>query len=154
MQSQTTLLVIHWGAQTLCSAKFGRKMMPETLRFEMNVPVEVTLQCEDGIVVAGRYGDRVKYTLDDTRTMYVPLFVARRISDLGIRAGEPVQICKRQVKNGQQKTIDWLVERLEAEPETQLERDLRESIEIANARNVAPPSEPNPSIPAKPASVI
>jgi hypothetical protein len=119
--------------------------MQEALRFEMNAPVEVNLQCEDGVVIAGRYGDRVKYTLADNRAMYLAPFVARRIRDLGIRAGEPFKICKRQLKNGNRKTVDWLVERLDAEGETQIERDLRDSIEIANEQH-----ESSPTVPAAP----
>ena len=99
--------------------------MPEILRFEMNVPVEVALQGEGGITVAGRFGDRVMYTLTDHRRMYVAPFVARRICELGIQAGEPFQICKRQVKTGQTKTVQWVVEPLGAERETQLQRELR-----------------------------
>ena len=41
------------------------------VRFIANVPMEVALQSVDGIRVEGRYGDRVKYTLTDDRTMYV-----------------------------------------------------------------------------------
>jgi len=71
---------------------------PNILRFETNVPVELALQNNAGVTVAGRYGDRVMYTLNDSRTMYVAPFVARRISELEIRAGEPFKICKRHLK--------------------------------------------------------
>jgi hypothetical protein len=33
--------------------------MSKTLRFELNTPVEVALQAEDGVTVAGRYGTNV-----------------------------------------------------------------------------------------------
>ena len=119
------------------------------LRFELNVPVDVALQSEDGVVIAGRYGDRVIYTLNDSRTMYVAPFVAQRIRELGIRAGESFKICKRHVKTGRSKTVDWLVERPDADGETQLERDLRDSIEIANSRNASStatsPPTPDPT---------
>jgi hypothetical protein len=125
--------------------------MPTILRFEANVPVEVALQNESGITVAGRYSDRVMFTLEDDRRMFVAPFVAHRISELGIRAGEPFKICKRHLKNGRSKTVDWLVERLDADGETQLERDLRASIDLANSRNeTSTPAPPPTSIPPKP----
>jgi hypothetical protein len=118
--------------------------MPNTIRFDTNVPIEIALQNDAGITVSGRYGDRVMYTLDDGRTMYLAPFVAGRIGELGIRAGEPFTICKRYVGTGRRKSVDWLVERLKADDETQLERDLRKSIEIASARDENPPSPPQP----------
>src|SRR5579863_9463064 len=93
------------------------------LRFELNVPAEIALQSEEGVLIAGRYGDRVMYTLNDSRTMYVAPFVAQRITELGICAGERIRICKRHIKTGRRKTVDWLVERVRSEGETQLERD-------------------------------
>jgi hypothetical protein len=129
--------------------------MPAILRFEANLPVEVVLQNESGITVAGRYSDRVMFTLEDDRRMYVPPFLAQRISELGIRAGERFMICKRHVKNGRSKTVLWLVERFDADGETQLARDLQASIDMANSRNEnsAPVPTP-PSDPPKPAPVL
>ena len=119
--------------------------MPEILKFEMNVPVEVALEGEGGITVAGRFGDRVMYTLTDHRRMYVAPFVARRINELGIQPGDRFRISKRQVKTGQSKSIEWQVERI-AEGETQLERDLQESIDQVKARKHAPPSSESFSV--------
>jgi hypothetical protein len=119
--------------------------MPEILRFEPNVPVEVRVQGGGGITVAGRYGDRVMYTLSDNRRMYVAPFVAQRIRELQIEPGEAFQICKREVKNGPRKAINWLVDRLD--PETQLERELRESIDQANARRNGAPDSASSAFP-------
>jgi hypothetical protein len=106
----------------------SRKMV----RFAANVPVEIALQCPDGIRVEGRYGDRIKYTLTDDRTMYVDPFVAERIRELTIQPGELFQICKRQAKKGNRKTIYWVAEQ-RGEAESQLERDLRAALERATA---------------------
>jgi hypothetical protein len=111
----------------------SRKMV----RFAANVPLEIALKCADGIRVEGRYGDRVKYTLTDDRTMYVDPFVAERIKELAIQPGELFQVCKHQAKNGNRKTIYWAVEQA-GESDTQLERDLRESLERAKAPDIAP----------------
>ena len=108
--------------------------MTEILRFEMNVPAEVALKyAGPGKPIEGRYGNRVMYTLADNRVMYVAPIVASRISDLGIQPGEPFQVCKQEKKQGQRKLIEWRVQCLESEPETQLEHQLRESIEVAQA---------------------
>ena len=108
----------------------SRKMV----RFDANTPVEVALQRVDGIRVEGRYGDRVKYTLTDDRTMFVAPIVAQRIKELEIQPGELFQVCRRQVKDGNRKIIRWTVLR-DGEDEGQLERDLRESLALANERN-------------------
>jgi hypothetical protein len=105
----------------------------EIVRFEMNVPQELVLKLPEGVMKQGRFGYQVMYTLADDRLMYVPRFVASRISALEIQPGEPFTICKREIKNGQRKSIEWRVTRVELE--TQLERDLRKSVEMANARN-------------------
>jgi hypothetical protein len=116
--------------------------MSAILRFETNVPAEIRLRNEAGVTVAGRYSDRVMYTLDDNRRMYVAPFVAKRISEMGIRAGEPFKICKRHVKNGRSKTVDWLIERLDADGETQLERDLQASLDAVASRHENSTPEP------------
>jgi hypothetical protein len=95
----------------------------------------------EGIRIEGRYGDRIKYTLTDDRTMYVNPGVAERIKELDVQPGEVFQICKRQAKKGNRKTIDWIVERPD---DSQLERDLRESLEKARPVE-SPSSTPVPS---------
>ena len=108
--------------------------MTEILRFEMNVPAEVALKyAGPGKPIEGRYGNRVMYTLTDNRVMYVAPIVASRISNLGIQAGEVFHVCKQEKRQGRKKLIEWQVQRLESEPETKLEQELRESIEVAQA---------------------
>jgi hypothetical protein len=118
----------------------SRKM----LRFTPNVPVEIALQCTDGVRIEGRYGDRAKYTLTDDRTMYVDPFVAERIKELAIQPGELFQICKRQ-------TIYWAVDQAGGS-DTQLERDLRESLERAKAPDIAPAPASSTDTPVPPPS--
>ena len=48
------------------------------LRFQPNVPTRVTLQSSQGIVVEGRYGNRMMFSLVDGRVMYVPPIVPLR----------------------------------------------------------------------------
>ena len=46
------------------------------LRFQTNVPSEVSLESPQGVVVQGRYGDRMMFNLTDGQVMYVPPIVA------------------------------------------------------------------------------
>ena len=131
------------------------------LRFQPNVPTQVTLQSSQGIVVEGRYGNRMMFSLVDGRVMYVPPIVATKIEAEGIAAGERFELCKAQIKNGHGRSVEWALRRLDPEeqlvdvapdspaPETQLERDLRVSAEIANAKKanheLPEPSDPGPA---------
>ena len=118
------------------------------LRFQPNVPLEVSLESPQGIVVQGRYGDRMMFNLTGGQVMYVPPIVASKIACEGIEPGERFELCKAQVKTGQRRSIEWSVRRFDPEevrveekseipdaPETQLESDLRASVELANATN-------------------
>ena len=111
----------------------SRKMV----RFTPNLPVEIALQRTDGVRIEGRYGDRVKYTLTDDRTMYVDPSVAEQIKELDVQPGEVFQVCKCQDKIGNRRTVFWLVRR-GCDFGRQLERDLLASLERArNARITA-----------------
>ena len=83
------------------------------LPFHLNEPAEVILERPEGILVQGRYGDRVMFTLSDGRVMYVPPFVASKIQAEGVEAGDRVQLCKTQIMNGNRRSIEWIVRRLE-----------------------------------------
>jgi hypothetical protein len=127
------------------------------LRFEMNVPTEVILQSSDGVAIEGRYGTRVMFTLADGRVMYVPPIVATKIEAEGIVPGELFRLRKAAVRSDRKRSIEWLVERVDpsqtrepaaeptetAAPETPLERDLRQSVEVATAKKAG--LEPPPA---------
>jgi len=81
------------------------------LRFQTNVPNEVSLESPQGVVVQGRYGDRMMFNLTDGQVMYVPPIVANKIEAEGIGPGEPLELCKSQVKTGQRRSIEWSVRR-------------------------------------------
>ena len=61
------------------------------LRFQTNVPNEVSLESQQGVVVQGRYGDRMMFNLTDGQVMYVPTIVAHEIEAEGIGPGEPFE---------------------------------------------------------------
>jgi hypothetical protein len=124
------------------------------LRFQPNVPTQVTLQSSQGVVVEGRYGNRMMFTLVDGRVMYVPPIVATKIEAEGIGAGERFELCKAQIRNGHGRSVEWALRRLDPEeqlvdvapaPEPQLEHDLRVSVEMANAKKASHESPESPS---------
>jgi hypothetical protein len=95
----------------------------------------------------------MKFNLTDGQVMYVPPIVASKIEAEGIGPGEPFELCKVQVKTGQRRSIEWSVRRLNPEevrvavpaeamevPETQLESDLRASVDLVNSKNGKEPA--------------
>jgi len=134
------------------------------LRFQPNVPIRVALQSPQGVVVEGRYGNRMMFTLVDGRVMYVPPIVATKIEAEGIGAGERFELCKAQIKNGHGRSVEWALRRLDPEeqlaeiapdtpaPEPQLEHDLRVSAELANAKKANHESAELPNSPPAPAT--
>jgi len=134
------------------------------LRFQPNVPIRVALQTSQGIVVEGRYGNRMMFSLVDGRVMYVPPIVATKIEAEGIGAGERFELCKAQIKNGHGRSVEWALRRLDPEeqlveiapdapaPEPQLEHDLRVSAEMAIAKKANRESAELPNSPPAPAT--
>src|ERR1700680_4826000 len=104
------------------------------------------------------------FSLVDGRVMYVPPIVATKIEAEGIAAGERFELCKAQIKNGHGRSVEWALRRLDPEeqlvevaadapaPETQLEHDLRVSVEMANAKKASGETSESPS--STPAAAI
>ena len=113
--------------------------MNEIVTFPINTPVEVTLQSEQGERVAGRYGEQVMYSLANNRIMYVPRYVEQRFQELAIGAGEPLLLCKQQVKNGDRNRTEWSVKRAPQQPNLRLSRDFETD---PVAPESTPPSQP------------
>jgi len=105
------------------------------LRFEVNTPIHVALKFDGGRDVDGRYSPQVLYSLSDGRLMYLEPKAARRIVELQITAGEPFSICKREIKNGQKRTVEWEVDRLQPVPTTP-------GLEIVPREGTNEPSKP------------
>src|SRR2546427_10893021 len=90
--------------------------MQEVVKFEINTPVEVTLQVEEGKRVEGRCDDQVMYSLLDNRVMFVPPYVEQRFQELAIGAGEVLLLCKQKVKDGVGNRTEWSVRRAPQQP--------------------------------------
>jgi len=85
--------------------------MKEKVSFEVNLPVEVCLANTPGHDVEGRLGNEVMYQLIDRRVMFVPTCVRDQINRLGIKTGEPFNICKREVNDHGESMVEWVVGR-------------------------------------------
>ena len=90
-----------------------------TLRFATNQPQELRLRFLEGKEVESQFGGMQHMFTCEEGAFYVSDTVggilAEQIKRLGVRAGEPVTICKREVSNGNgRKGIQWQVERVGA----------------------------------------
>ena len=94
--------------------------MSSKVQFQTNIPVEVALAYDGGKQVEGNFGPQVMFSLaqapNGETTMYVPPIVADRLAELNIRRGQLVEICKAEVKNGNRRSIQWKVNRVDPDP--------------------------------------
>ena len=111
--------------------------MKEVVKFPINTPVQVALQFESGKHVEGRYGDQVMYSLLDNKVMYVPPYVEQRIQELAIAAGEPLQLCKRAVKGGNRKWVEWSVKRGPQQPHLSANEAVAAELDLSKAQTHA-----------------
>lgn len=82
-----------------------------TVRFETNKPVICALKFTDGLAVSSKFsGDQVMFTLIDDRRMYVAPAVAQKIAAAGVQPGEFFTIEKREITQGNRRTINYVVE--------------------------------------------
>jgi hypothetical protein len=123
--------------------------MADVLRFEVNKPETVALQFPEGKnIIDGWQHEKVMFTLEGGRVMFVTPAVAQRIRLLDVKPGQTFAICKG--KKGRLNQWDlWLspetekAKALEEAPE--IERQLRESLVLAQAKRAhAEPLIPSP----------
>jgi hypothetical protein len=121
-----------------------------TLKFQTNVPMELRLRFLEGKEVESQFGGVQHLFTAEEGAFYVSDTVGRILAEqlrkLGVRAGEPVEICKREVANGSgRKSIQWQVtrggfapgEQPPDEPPSELERQLAASIDQVAQRKAA-----------------
>jgi hypothetical protein len=125
------------------------------LRFETNIPQELRLRSIAGELVESQFGGHQYRFSSDAGTFYVSEAVGSILHDrfhkLGIEAGEPIEICKREMVRNGRKSIQWEVTEVGFAPGEQpdgtfavpaaapaeasvLERQLAASIAEAQAR--------------------
>jgi hypothetical protein len=95
--------------------------MADKVVFSTNVPESDALKFANGKRVESRYNDyEVYYSLTDRRALDATPALDARITALGPAAGEVFTICKREIRDGNRKRIEWQVtpsERQEAPQE-------------------------------------
>lgn len=83
------------------------------VKFATNIPEVISLAFAKGKEVSSQFGgDQVMYSLDDGRRMYLPPFVAQKIEAAGIGAHREFAIVKREVVQGNRRSVEYQIENL------------------------------------------
>lgn len=133
--------------------------MSQRLEFHAGVPVEVTLAAP-GELVSGTWKDVVIYRLQNGQTMYLDAEVAASVKMMEIQPGEKFFVCQYYVDPEKKHPAwnVWLAPETEkaraAREEPELERQLRESIDLAQRKNARPKQPPNARKPVTDSPVI
>ena len=85
------------------------------IRYETNIPQRVTLKYAQGKEVEGQFGIQFLHGLLPEGQTYLSPVVEQKLAELEIRDGETVEICKREVREGNRKRTEWQVERVEGQ---------------------------------------
>jgi hypothetical protein len=111
--------------------------MADKIQFSANVPESVALKYANGKRVESRYNDyEVYYSLTDGRALYASPALDKKITELAPAAGEVFTICKREIRDGNRKRIEWQVTPSESQQAPQ------EAASAAAPAPVAAPSRP------------
>jgi hypothetical protein len=120
----------------------------ETVELQPNVPVELALKYPTGKSVSGVNGERVMFSLQDGRVLFLDLGPAQKINALHVKPGEPFSLCLQwSGKRGDPKElVAWLSTEAEktralgdaaAAGDTWTAKKLRTSIARTQAAKVA-----------------
>ncbi len=85
------------------------------VRFEPNVPQRLTLRFAAGKQVEGQFGTQFLHQLTDGNRVYLSPVAEQQLAHLGVRDGEPVEICKRETWIENRRQIEWQVARVQPE---------------------------------------
>jgi len=127
------------------------------IRFQTNIPQELRLQSLEGRTVESQFGGQQHMFSASEGALYVSDTVGRILAEqvrkLGVRVGEPVEISKAEVANGNgRKSIQWQVARVgfapgeqpdgtfavaKPEPPSELEQRSAASIAMVESRKTA-----------------
>jgi hypothetical protein len=117
------------------------------LRFAPNVPQELRLHSLEGRVVDSQFGGQQHMFTAAEGMFYVSDKVGSILTDqfrkLGVKPGDPVEICKTETANGSGRKTQWIVTAYGGdaqeppEPPSELERKLADSIAVAESRKQA-----------------
>jgi hypothetical protein len=130
------------------------------IKFETNVPNELRMRSITGELVDSQFGGQQYRFITEAGAFYVSEPVGNllhdRFASLGVKPGEAIEICKREVNRNGRKSIQWEVARVgfaigeqtdgtfvvsTPEPPSDLERQLAASLAEV-ARRKAPAAAP------------
>ena len=125
-------------------ANYRSNQVMEKCIFEVNIPQTVALKYANGKRVESRYNEYEMYfSLTDGRALYASPALATKIEALAPAAGELFSICKKEVRDGQRKRIEWQV--APAEDRSQETEDRRPATPAPRLVTPAPKSVPIPT---------
>src|SRR5215472_2461263 len=117
------------------------------LRFATNIPQQVHLRSLEGKPVESQFGGFQHMFSAEEGAFYVSDKVGgilmEQFKKLGVNVGDPIEICKSETGNGTGRKTQWVVswnpEKTSnaAEPPSELEQQLAESIKQAEAKKAA-----------------
>ncbi len=86
-------------------------MALQKIKFQINVPLELSLKFTEGKLCDSQFGDpQYMFTTTDERCFFVAEKVAQKIHGLRLKPGEPFDICKAEVDWGNgRRGIEWQV---------------------------------------------
>jgi hypothetical protein len=91
-------------------ADYRRNQTMEKVQWEVNIAQTVALKYADGKRVESRYNEyETMFSLIDGRVLYASPALSEKIAALEPAAGEEFTICKREIRDGQRKRIEWQV---------------------------------------------
>jgi hypothetical protein len=89
-------------------------MALQKIRFQTNVPLELSLKFTEGKLCDSQFGDpQYMFTTIDERVLFVAEKVAQKIHGMHLKPGEPIDVCKAEVDYGNgRKGIEWQIRRV------------------------------------------
>ena len=90
------------------------------IRFETNVPQTIRLKYAEGREVEGQFGAQFLHSVLPEGQVYFAPIVEDKLRELGVKDGETVEVCKREVRVDGKKRTEWQVSRVGGQPGTQL----------------------------------
>lgn len=127
----------------------------EIIRFDTNVPQEMAFTYPNGKEMDGRYGTQFFRATTDERGVYLPRIVEDKLITMRVAAGERVEICKAEQKEGRKRVIRWEVKRVDPPGDPawdNLDRQPQQPRNGLPAKNNPPAAATNASTQPKPSA--
>lgn len=84
--------------------------------FQLNVPQVLQLEFGKGMDITTKFGEKVMFSLTDGRRMFLTPEVATKLHELNPRAGETIQVLKRETRKGNRQGVEWVFTQVDTNP--------------------------------------